>query len=316
MTISIIIPVYNVERYIRECLDSIINQTFSDFEVLLIDDGSPDKSGDICDEYAAKDPRFKVFHKPNGGVSSARNLGLENAQGEWITFVDADDVLYDDCLEKCYRLAKADNLDLLQFKFDREINKRNPQNNITSEVLSSADFLNIRHNVCAACSFIKTSIIRDNSIRFNTNIKLAEDQLFILHAIKNSNRIKITNDVLYYYRPNEQSATRTSKVEEMIKSVSVLITEKQVNPEFAHQLDNTILSFVIEAFAKGEPWCDVYQLLELYKSSNVKYYDRVLKSGKWFYKIAKIDIYIAIVLYKFYYKQIRVLPNICKKWTN
>lgn len=303
--ISIIIPVYNVEKYIRECLDSILNQTFTDWEALLIDDGSPDNSGLICDEYAAKDSRFKVFHKTNGGVSSARNLGLENAMGEWVLFVDADDVIYNDCLEKCYSIATDDNLDMLQFKFDRDFELREPQNNITSEVLSSADFLDIRHNVCAACSFIKASIIRDNSIRFNTNIKLAEDQLFILHAIKNSNRIKITNDVLYYYRPNEQSATHTAKVEEMIKSVSVLIEEKRINPEFAHQLDNTILSFVIEAVAKGEPWCNVCCLLDLYKRANIKYCDRASKSGKWFNMLSKVNINMAIIICRYYYKKLR-----------
>lgn len=300
MTISIIIPVYNVERYIRECLDSIICQTFSDFEVLLIDDGSPDKSGDICDEYATKDSRFKVFHKTNGGVSSARNLGLENAQGEWVLFVDADDVIYNDCLEKCYNIATEDNLDLLQFKFDREINKRNPQNNIKSEVLSSADFLNIRHNVCAACSFIKASIIRDNSIRFNTNIKLAEDQLFILHAIKNSNRIKITNDVLYYYRPNEQSATNTAKVEEMIKSVSVLTEEKRINPEFAHQLDNTLIGFITDAVLRGIKYKELRKFAKCYHKADIKYHDRHSTAGNMIYYISKVSPLLAILYYKIY----------------
>lgn len=304
--ISIIIPVYNVERYIRECLDSIICQTFSDFEVLLIDDGSPDKSGDICDEYAAKDPRFRVFHKPNGGVSSARNLGLENAQGEWVLFVDADDVIYNDCLEKCYNIATEDNLDLLQFKFDREINKREPQNNITSEVLSSADFLNIRHNVCAACSFIKTSIIRDNSIRFNTNIKLAEDQLFILHAIKNSNRIKITNDVLYYYRPNEQSATNTAKVEAMIKSVSVLITEKQVNPEFAKIIDNTIIKMVLSIIVNTSDKQLLAKTRKLYKNSRIIHCDRAYNSARIFYRIAKINFRLAKFIYCSYIQIMRI----------
>lgn len=79
-----IVPVYNVEKYLRRCIDSILSQTFSDFELLLIDDGSKDKSGDICDEYAAKDARIRVFHKDNGGVSSARNLGLVKANGEFI----------------------------------------------------------------------------------------------------------------------------------------------------------------------------------------------------------------------------------------
>ena len=97
--ISIIVPVYNAEQYLRRCIDSILNQSFTDFELILIDDGSKDKSSDICDEYAAKDSRIKVYHKENGGVSSARNLGLDNANGEWIAFVDSDDFIKEDYLK-------------------------------------------------------------------------------------------------------------------------------------------------------------------------------------------------------------------------
>lgn len=89
--ISIIVPVYNSEKTLNRCIDSILSQTFHDWELLLIDDGSTDCSGEICDEYAIKDKRVKVFHKGNGGVSSARNVGLNNAKGEWITFIDSDD---------------------------------------------------------------------------------------------------------------------------------------------------------------------------------------------------------------------------------
>ena len=94
--ISVIVPVYNVEKYLRRCVDSILTQTFTDFEVLLIDDGSTDGSGKICDEYAKKDKRVRVFHKENGGVSSARNLGLDNVRGRYVTFVDADDKISPD----------------------------------------------------------------------------------------------------------------------------------------------------------------------------------------------------------------------------
>ena len=93
--ISIIVPVYKSEDTLRHCVDSILRQPYDDFELLLIDDGSPDQSGNICDEYAAKEPRIRVFHKENGGVSAARNLGLEVACGEWITFIDADDSIDD-----------------------------------------------------------------------------------------------------------------------------------------------------------------------------------------------------------------------------
>ena len=90
-TISVIVPVYNAEKYLHRCIDSVLAQTYTDFELLLIDDGSKDQSGEICDEYAQKDARVRVFHQENGGVSSARNLGLDNAKGEWVTFVDSDD---------------------------------------------------------------------------------------------------------------------------------------------------------------------------------------------------------------------------------
>ena len=91
--VSVIVPVYRAEKYIKECIESIINQTFEDFELLLVDDGSPDNSGAICDEYALKDSRIRVFHKENGGVSSARNEGIYKSNGEWLCFVDSDDII-------------------------------------------------------------------------------------------------------------------------------------------------------------------------------------------------------------------------------
>ena len=97
--ISVIVPVYNTEKFLQRCIDSVLAQTYQDFELLLIDDGSKDSSDTICDEYAAQDTRVKVFHKENGGVSSARNVGLDNARGEWITFVDSDDYIEENYLQ-------------------------------------------------------------------------------------------------------------------------------------------------------------------------------------------------------------------------
>lgn len=98
--LSVIVPVYNAEEYLRKCIDSILYQTYSDLELLLINDGSTDSSGAVCDEYARRDERVRVIHKENGGVSSTRNLGLDLAQGEWITFVDADDWIEHETYEK------------------------------------------------------------------------------------------------------------------------------------------------------------------------------------------------------------------------
>lgn len=107
--VSVIVPVYNVEKLLQRCIDSILAQTFTDFELLLIDDGSKDKSGEICDEYAAKDSRIRVFHKQNGGVSTARNLGIDKAQGEWIYFVDSDDIVLPSALGTFCSLIYSDS---------------------------------------------------------------------------------------------------------------------------------------------------------------------------------------------------------------
>ena len=110
--ISVIVPVYNVEKYLRKCIESILNQTFREFELILVDDGSTDSSGKICDEYALKDSRIKVIHKENGGASSARNAGLDVAKGEYIGFVDSDDWIEMDMYGELYRLIKENNTDI------------------------------------------------------------------------------------------------------------------------------------------------------------------------------------------------------------
>ena len=117
--ISIIVPVYNAEQWLERCIDSIVAQTYADWELLLIDDGSTDCSGAICDRYAASDPRIQAFHKPNGGVSSARNLGLDHAQGEWITFVDSDDYTYPCWLEN-YDVGHNAEFDLICQGFETD----------------------------------------------------------------------------------------------------------------------------------------------------------------------------------------------------
>ena len=116
--ISVIVPVYKAEKYLRRCIDSILAQTYTDFELLLIDDGSPDRSGEICDEYAKQDSRVRVFHKPNAGVSSARNLGLDNAKGDWITFVDADDYLAPDWCQQ--HIEAIQGVDYVQSGYTKE----------------------------------------------------------------------------------------------------------------------------------------------------------------------------------------------------
>lgn len=117
--ISVIVPVYNVEPYLRECIDSILAQTYTDFELILVDDGSPDKCGEICDEYAAKDSRIRVIHQENGGLSAARNAGLDIAQGEYVTFVDSDDVVHPNYLSCLHEAILQNNAEIVIGRFLR-----------------------------------------------------------------------------------------------------------------------------------------------------------------------------------------------------
>ena len=115
--ISVIVPVYNVESCLGKCLDSILEQTYRDFELLLIDDGATDSSGDICERYAKTDERIKVFHKPNGGLSDARNYGIERASGDYLTFIDSDDYIIANYLEVLYKMATENNAEMLNINF-------------------------------------------------------------------------------------------------------------------------------------------------------------------------------------------------------
>ena len=116
--ISVIVPVYKVEQYLRRCVDSILNQTYSDFELLLVDDGSPDACPQICDEYARQDPRVRVIHKPNGGLSDARNAGLAQADTKYVYFLDSDDYIEPQAIEILHHIAEQNNLDMLHFDND------------------------------------------------------------------------------------------------------------------------------------------------------------------------------------------------------
>ena len=133
--ISIIVPIYNVGKYLPKCIESILNQTFKNFELILVNDGSTDNSGVVCDDYEKKDTRIKIIHKSNGGVSSARNAGLYVAKGEYIGFVDPDDYIDKNMYEKLYRLCIDNNSDIAICRFNREINGKIQNKESTEEII-------------------------------------------------------------------------------------------------------------------------------------------------------------------------------------
>lgn len=193
--ISIIIPIYKAESYLHRCIDSILAQTNTKWELLLIDDGSPDKSGDICDEYSKKDPRIKVFHKSNGGVSSARNLGLDYAKGQWITFIDADDYI-DSCFCNINEAEINDIIIKRNYIVDidnsiKELKQFDTPSSIANmeEFLSQNLYANIFKNPWG--KFFKSNILKN--IRFPLGQRIGEDTAFMFTVLSKTKKIVFNN---------------------------------------------------------------------------------------------------------------------------
>lgn len=211
--ISVIVPVYAVEEYLPKCIDSILDQSYRDFELILVDDGSPDRCGEICDEYAGKDPRVKVIHKENGGVSAARNTGLDAATGEYIAFCDSDDYWHPDFLQRMLAEARRTEADLVacNYIYVDEQGEMLNELNLVPETVRVSDLEQRIDNLvrdimsgqksCAVWNrLFKARIIRENSIRFCTECEnYAEDLGFITLFSCYAAVFTYISDKLYYY---------------------------------------------------------------------------------------------------------------------
>lgn len=208
--ISVIVPVYKVEEYLHRCIDSTLSQSFTDFELILVDDGSPDNCGKICDEYATKDNRIRVFHKPNGGVSSARNLGLDNAQGEWIAFIDSDDYIDVNYLAELVSYSQKYETDyVVTLNTIKEYTKENSLIIYPDDYGQLFSCYNFHNNGHPWGKLYKTEIIKNTHLRFNTCIHLGEDAMFALqYLIKTKNLILIHSDKYFYETLRPESLTK------------------------------------------------------------------------------------------------------------
>lgn len=217
MKISIIIPVYNTGQYLHACLDSILSQSFVDYEVLLIDDGSQDGGGAICDQYAQKDDRVKVFHKENGGVSSARNLGLDRAKGEWVFFVDSDDELLPDGLQTMVNCI-SDDVDIVMgglVEVDENGRLSEVPENVELTLSKKMSIITLYwgygsyYPYCGymCMRLLRRSIIQELHLLFDTSIAIKEDTLFLTQYICRSKGItRQTTTPVYKYKRRSDSA--------------------------------------------------------------------------------------------------------------
>lgn len=248
--ISVIVPVYNAENYLHRCIDSILAQTFTDFELLLINDGSTDNSGEICNAYAQKYPCIRMFHKNNGGVSSARNLGLTKANGEWIVFVDSDDWIEPHYLNVLYQNGKYDFVTC----YWRVLNDKNYACIVPaegeyigkSEIRTFVD-LNVGRLSYPVCRLFRNSIIQKHELSFDERIHYSEDALFIITYLQYVQTVKQLGNIEYNYEKHVGSLSNVIiSWKEMDYTIKVL-------GEQIHGLEN-ILSWNGERMYQYRIW--------------------------------------------------------------
>lgn len=213
--VSIIVPVYCVARYLSKCIQSLINQSYSNLEIILIDDGSPDECPSICDSYAKLDPRIKVFHQKNGGLSSARNSGLAKCSGEYVLLVDSDDFVDPELVRKCMNAVNDTSADLVAFKFDRfsDSGERVPSNSLprfpageVSNGEEAVSHLLMGHVQSYAWAFVARKVLYDGEdpIRFPVG-ELMEDVSTTYKVFAKASKVTYLNDILYHYRIRQGS---------------------------------------------------------------------------------------------------------------
>ena len=219
MFFSVVIPVYNVEKYLRDCVDSVLSQSFEDFELILVDDGSKDSSGAICDEYAAKDERVKVIHKENGGQSTARNAGIDAASGEFAVFLDSDDLICDNNFFSDVKTAIEENTDVVVFRYCKYYeDKRIDGCGINLSGVFSTNKVDFLRELVKRDAFFcscwskctRMSILKDNGIRFDENLS-CEDMDWYYNVVSKASNYKVIDKPFVYYRQRLNSVTSSFK---------------------------------------------------------------------------------------------------------
>lgn len=228
--ITVIVPIYNVEEYLERCIESIINQTYKNIEIILVDDGSKDNSAKLCDEYAKKDKRIKVIHKENGGVSSARNLALENMTGSFVSFIDGDDYIELNMYEELISKQKEADYNILIARYDEvtddkitKITEKSLKdfcetadltylyNKSTKKIKTNNEVIIEDWISCSLCRMLIKSELLKN-LKFNTKIRYAEDYVYFNELItKNNCKIGMVDKYFYHYYMRSNSASHTRR---------------------------------------------------------------------------------------------------------
>lgn len=280
--VSVIVPVYKLpSEYLRACLNSLIAQTMQKSEFILVADGAPEVECSICEEYASKDARFKFFKREHAGVSATRNYGIEKAQGEYITFVDADDWIEPETCDTTYTFAKKNNSDIVFCESILHENNNEKCGNFSPLPISHFSKNNIDDVIRAtlftesikdvsiplvACKLIKRNIIIDNDIRYSTDLQFSEDRLFNIQCYQYCKEFSYTNQFLYHYRIHTSSATRKftpNAYNEYVRFISFF--PPCIQKEFSSYISHEILRCFFLS------WSTCY----MHKNNNLSYIKRM-----------------------------------------
>jgi len=262
MLFSVIVPIYKVEKYLPQCIESVLNQSFTDYELILVNDGSPDNSGAICDRYAQKDRRIKVIHKDNGGLSDARNHGLAIAEGEFVWFLDGDDYMAESAMENVADLIKSNpDLDMITCAHIKASIDGNTVSyvpsliNETGEIVFREEYINRLckskgSNWAAWKNIYRNSVIKKHGIKFEKGLIGAEDCDFFMRYVRYADKFAYFNRPIVYYRINrEGSITNTMSKPAIMGQLAVFkdnycLYEKYNNAGmkvfFANKFANTV----------------------------------------------------------------------------
>jgi len=260
--VSVIVPVFKVpEKFIRECFNSLSAQTLQDSEFVVVSDGAPEKECSICEEFAAKDSRFKFFKRDHAGVSSTRNFGISQASGEYITFVDSDDWIESNFCKALYTFAKKNDSDVLLFDFNpvgnqfkKDFFAKESKKNLSLEEISEIckECICLTQDrfvgaVSTICKLMKKDLITKNNIRFAHSITIAEDRPFSFTLFTKAKKISYINKCLYNYNLNVTSATHKINNRSFPNITAHLLEIHQSSPKY----DTLICTCVVEHFFRS-----------------------------------------------------------------
>ena len=316
-TISVIVPVYNVEKYLCCCVDSILAQTFTDIEVLLVDDGSTDGSGAICDEYAQKDSRVRVFHKANGGVSSARNLGLDEATGKFFLLCDSDDVIHPQLLSMAVSEIDQNELDCLIYGYScvdeektfeevrKEIRKKETVELMNREQVFREILRGQRFRMLACNKLYRAELWE--SIRYPVGRKYGDDTSVTYRLMDLCQKVGYVETPYYYYRMRTGSALHSTLSEKNLQLFDayneMLVYFEKNHPQLREDACSAYVVRIFDFLAELKKNSEKEELLQVLRKQMKRNFGKLLKWGKATGK-QKLLLYLLMLSPRFFGKYI------------